>query len=154
MNNQDPLKPISKLMPLFILLAITTTLLFGLVIYTAFYGEPDLGNNKAMENDPHKGLDIVDGIDLESGLLATGDYELVKRNCTSCHSGKLIAQNRASKEGWRSMINWMQETQGLWDLGQNEEAILEYLESCYGPEHMGRRKNLENIDWYELNPEH
>ena len=44
----------------------------------------------------------------------------------------------------------MQETQKLWDLGENEDIILDYLAEHYAPEDIGRRKNLENIEWYEL----
>ena len=44
----------------------------------------------------------------------------------------------------------MQETQELWDLGNNEAPILDYLAKHYGPENKGRRENLEDIEWYEL----
>ena len=80
-----------------------------------------------------------------------GDYKmLVVANCTACHSGKLVTQNRASKEGWRNMIRWMQETQNLWQLGENEEKILEYLSTNYAPKDQGRRASLKVEEWYEL----
>ena len=68
----------------------------------------------------------------------------------ACHSSKLITQNRASKEGWLSMIRWMQETQNLWELGPNHEIIVNYLVANYPPIEKGRRARLSNIDWYEL----
>lgn len=97
--------------------------------------------------------EIVDGKDVATGLLADQHYQLVKANCTNCHSAQLITQNRATREGWESMIRWMQRTQKLWDLGENEVLILDYLSKNYAPEATGRRKNLEEIDWYVLSEE-
>lgn len=91
-----------------------------------------------------------EGIHLPTGLKADANLELVIANCTPCHSAKLISQNRATKEGWKNTIVWMQQTQNLWDLGENEEKIIAYLAKNYAPELQGRRKPLENIEWYEL----
>jgi nitrate reductase cytochrome c-type subunit len=93
---------------------------------------------------------VEDGIHVATGLIADDNYQLVVSNCTSCHSPKLITQNRATKEGWTKMIKWMQETQNLWDLGENEELIVEYLAKNYAPEFKGRRAALTNVEWYEL----
>lgn len=76
--------------------------------------------------------------------------ELVVTNCTNCHSARLIVQNRATRDGWIAMIRWMQETQNLWDLGDNEAAIIDYLARNYAPHKKGRRANLEGVEWYEL----
>ena len=76
--------------------------------------------------------------------------ELVVANCVHCHSYKLISQNSATREGWKSMIVWMQETQGLWPLGQSEDQILDYLSENFAPKNAGRRAPLMDIDWYEL----
>ena len=94
--------------------------------------------------------DVVNGIHVPSGLIADDGYELVMGTCGACHSLKLVTQNRATKQGWLDMIRWMQETQKLWDLGDNEEKILNYLAKNYAPENKGRRENLTNIDWYVL----
>lgn len=94
--------------------------------------------------------EIVDGVDLTSGLVAEGDYLLVKTTCTACHSGKLVTQNRATREGWEEMIRWMQATQKLWDLGETEGPILDYLAEHYSPEYQGRRANLVVEEWYEI----
>lgn len=93
---------------------------------------------------------VVDGIDTLTGLVAAGDYLLVKGNCLACHSAKLITQNRADREGWLGMIHWMQEKQNLPDLGPNEGPILDYLSTYYAPEESGRRPPLEVTEWYEL----
>ena len=111
---------------------------------------------KATEKNPHDALvDQVDlppevQIDSVSGLVVDGNFELIRGQCTACHSAKLITQNSASREGWQQMIRWMQETQGLWDLGENESLILDYLSKHYGIKKSGRRAPLTNIEWYEL----
>jgi len=94
--------------------------------------------------------EFENGIHLESGLKEGEDLQLIIANCTSCHSAKMITQNRATREGWLHMIEWMQETQNLWELGDNEPLILDYLAANYAPEKKGRRAPLMNIDWYEL----
>lgn len=96
--------------------------------------------------------EIAEGIHLSSGLIVADGWELVKRNCTACHSGQLVAQNRATKEGWEKMIRWMQTTQGLWDLGEAEPIILDYLATHYAPEESGRRAaiDVDAIEWYIL----
>lgn len=93
---------------------------------------------------------IVDGIDVESGLITGKNYKLVKSNCTYCHSGKLITQNRMSRDGWEGTIRWMQATQNLPELGDNEGPILDYLAAFYAPIKRGRRAPIEDVDWYEL----
>jgi hypothetical protein len=94
-----------------------------------------------------------DGKDLdpETQLVLGTGFEIVKGNCTNCHSSALIIQNRFTREGWKAKIEWMQETQGLWPLGESEDVILDYLAEHYAPEaYVGRRAPLENIEWYEL----
>lgn len=93
---------------------------------------------------------VIDGIHVATSLIVDDRFQLVKNNCTNCHSGKLITQNRATREGWEQMIRWMQETQGLWDLGESESIILDYLAEHYAPKKQGRRAPLKNIEWYEL----
>ena len=75
---------------------------------------------------------------------------LVLQNCNSCHSTQLITQNRLTKVGWKSTIRWMQSTQNLWDLGEDEAPILTYLSKNYAPGATGRRQNLATEDWYTL----
>lgn len=93
---------------------------------------------------------IENGIHVRTGFIdAPGLMETVN-NCTNCHSSKLVIQNRMNKEGWIATIKWMQETQNLWDLGKNEAIIVDYLVANYPPKEMGRRGNLEGIEWYLL----
>lgn len=89
-------------------------------------------------------------LDSLTGFMAVGDYQIVVANCTGCHSSQLVLQNRATANGWRDMIRWMQETQGLWELGPNEDKIVQYLATHYAPEATGRRTNLAVEDWYDI----
>lgn len=95
---------------------------------------------------------IENGIHMATGLKVAEGWELVRTTCTACHSAALVTQNRATYEGWEDMIRWMQATQGLWDLGDTEPKILEYLANNYAPDESGRRANLdvEEIEWYIL----
>lgn len=96
--------------------------------------------------------EIVDGIHVETGLAYGTGFSIVKSTCLSCHSSKLIIQNRATREGWQEMIRWMQSTQGLPALGTKESLILDYLAEHYAPVETGRRMALDTneIAWYML----
>jgi hypothetical protein len=96
--------------------------------------------------------EVVDGIHTPTGFIADQNFELVVNNCTSCHASKLVTQNRQTAAGWKSIIEWMQEKQNLWDLGKDESKIIEYLAKNYAPENQGRRKNLvlTTDEWYVL----
>jgi len=95
---------------------------------------------------------VENGIHVKTGLKNDENLQLIIGACTSCHSAKLITQNRATRSGWSQMIDWMQETQGLPDLGEQEPKILDYLAKHYAPEEVGRRANLDmaEIEWYIL----
>lgn len=67
---------------------------------------------------------------------------LVAAQCSLCHSLALVTQNRADREGWRTLIRWMQKKHGLWELGELEAPILDYLENHYAPLGSGRRPPL------------
>jgi hypothetical protein len=82
-----------------------------------------------------------------TGLVIAPGFEQVRAQCTVCHSGRLVSQNRADRDGWLRMIRWMQETQGLWPLGDAEAVILDYLADNYAPRPRGRRAPLKvNFD--------
>ncbi|MDX1555779.1 MAG: hypothetical protein R3212_07120 [Xanthomonadales bacterium] len=82
---------------------------------------------------------LVDGVaqdplstDPQSGLVIDTDWELVRANCSGCHSTALVTQNRMNAEGWLHTIRWMQQKHNLWDLGESEDGIIAYLERNYG----------------------
>ncbi|MFT6336107.1 MAG: hypothetical protein ACI86M_002946 [Saprospiraceae bacterium] len=137
-------------------------LVLGGIVYISFQNSID----KALEPSPEpiksiphsrdaNALDpnrIEKGIHVETGMVYDDNFEIVRRSCTSCHSSKLVIQNRATRDGWKQMIDWMQETQGLQDLGKYEVKILDYLEKNYSPTDVGRRQSLkvEVEDWYVI----
>lgn len=81
-------------------------------------------------------------LDAKTGLVVAPGFEVVSVQCTVCHSAKLVTQNRSDRDGWLAMIRWMQVTQGLWSLGDNEGLVLDYLAANYGPLSVGRRRPL------------
>jgi hypothetical protein len=95
---------------------------------------------------------VIDGIHVQTGMVYDENFKIVRSACTSCHSSKLITQNRATRDGWKQMIRWMQATQGLPDLGKREVIILDYLAKNYAPKDEGRRMVLDQseIEWYAL----
>ncbi len=80
----------------------------------------------------------------ESGLAVDESLALVKGHCLACHSAQLITQNRLSREGWLRTIRYMQKNHNLWDLGEMEKPVLDYLAKHYSskPTTQVRRKNL------------
>ena len=119
---------------------------------TAFSSKPKTTLTTVEETEVENDFDAIEnGIHLRTGFIADDGLMTVVNNCTNCHSAKLVTQNRMTKEGWAATIKWMQETQNLWDLGDNEKIILNYLANNYAPEKKGRRQNLEHINWYTLN---
>ena len=112
--------------------------------------ETTLAKNEVDEISDQDWDKIENGIHVRTGLIDADGLMTVVSNCTSCHSAKLITQNRMSAERWNETIKWMQETQGLWELGGNQEIIVNYLVANYPSIKKGRRMRLENIEWYEL----
>lgn len=70
--------------------------------------------------------------DPETGLKIDTGFEVVKQTCTACHSARLITQSGKTRAGWLDSIRWMQQSQGLWPLGDYEIPILDYLSANYG----------------------
>jgi hypothetical protein len=90
-------------------------------------------------------------LDKATGLIVSDGLDLVTAHCTGCHSSKLITQFHTDRKGWLEKIRWMQQKQKLWDLGEAEPKILDYLAKNYPPtEKVNRRAALKNIDWYKL----
>jgi len=94
--------------------------------------------------------EIENGIHVRTGLKEGEGLMVVVAHCTACHSAQLIIQNRMNKERWNATIRWMQETQNLWELGAQQEVIVNYLVKNYPVYRKGRRENLQDIEWYKL----
>jgi CxxC motif-containing protein (DUF1111 family) len=93
----------------------------------------------------------IAGENAQTALASGEGMELVQANCGACHSLALVTQNRMSRERWISTIRWMQDKQGLWDLGESEARIVDYLQQYYGvTEPRWRRKPLNLPDLEEL----
>jgi hypothetical protein len=89
--------------------------------------------------------------DPETGLALDTNLYMVKAQCTSCHSSKLILANHFTGDGWKQKIHWMQEKHNLWDLGETEKQVLDYLEKYQAPApSVARRTPLKDIKWYKL----
>ena len=99
---------------------------------------------------PEDGDRIENGTHMRTGLKEGEGLMETVNNCTTCHSAKLITQNRMDRERWVATIRWMQKTQNLWDLGENEEIIVNYLVTNYPPGRKGRREALTEPEWYKL----
>ena len=85
----------------------------------------------AAETDPRTGLIIADG------------WELVNAHCGACHSHRLVITQRGDADFWRSLIRWMQRTQNLWQIPEEQETkLIGYLAANYNETDWGRRPPL------------
>ncbi len=72
----------------------------------------------------------------------TGDV-FVRAHCGACHSLSLVTAQRGDREFWLKTIRWMQRTQNLWPLPEEQEVlILDYLARNYNESEWGRRPSL------------
>ncbi|MDG1528290.1 MAG: monoheme cytochrome C [Polaribacter sp.] len=122
------------------------------LLYLRVY-DPNLNFLNASNKDLVEIVDedlIVDGIHIRTGFVEDDGLMTVVNNCTTCHSSKLVIQNRMNTDRWNATIKWMQQTQNLWELGPNQKIIVDYLVKNYPPIKKGRRASLTNLNWYEL----
>lgn len=154
MSNQDEIRKIVQTISrlTYIILLVVGMIVALLAYYTVDPTMPALTKltsttTESESEDPDK---IENGIHLRTGLIEAEGLTAVINNCTNCHSAKLVIQNRMNKERWVSTIRWMQRTQNLWQLGDQEEVILNYLVTNYPPQKKGRRQSLGEIEWYAL----
>ena len=130
--------------------------LLGIVVLLGIFWIMDPHIFSSNKSKAYSEIEIIDddrienGIHLRTGLVDGDGLMTVVNNCTNCHSAKLVTQNRMSAERWNATIRWMQETQNLWDLGPNQDIIVNYLVTNYPVQDVGRRAVLSNIEWYEL----
>ncbi|MEM1189342.1 MAG: hypothetical protein AAGA95_03390 [Pseudomonadota bacterium] len=90
----------------------------------------------------HSTVSVADQ-DSATGLEIAPGWELVRGHCGSCHSLRLVTQNRGDRAHWEHTIRWMQQTQNLWPIPAAQEAVLlDYLAENYGISQQFRRKPL------------
>lgn len=75
-------------------------------------------------------------VDPQSGLIMAPGWELVNYQCNACHTSMIVTQNRGDKAFWQETLQWMVDTQGLWDLSDTWEPTLSYLSTYYGQAEM------------------
>ncbi|GAB3021098.1 hypothetical protein [Spirosoma pulveris] len=126
---------------------VVTALTIGLASFRGVYQPAQLAT-QVVKIDTTK-------IDPESGMVNDPSLMMVKAQCTACHSSKLILQHRFTRAGWQERIRWMQKYHKLWDLGESEKVVLDYLEKNYGPQtavnlNTFRRAPLKEVKWYKL----
>ncbi|MBT8263403.1 MAG: monoheme cytochrome C [Bacteroidia bacterium] len=145
---------VKKVYRLLMLILVFSVLTGGVLVYfTVNPGFLDFNQTTAelVEVPVEVDEDLIEnGIHVRTGLVEADGLMEVVNNCTACHSAKIVTQNRMSAERWNATIKWMQETQNLWDLGGNQEIIVNYLVTNYPPSAKGRRMVLTDIEWYEL----
>jgi hypothetical protein len=147
-------KQVKKVYRLLTLLFMLFLMVGGLLVY--YTTNPDFFTyNTETETVASVPIDvdedrIENGIHVRTGLVDAEGLMTVVNNCTNCHSSKIILQNRMNTERWNTTIKWMQETQNLWELGKNQEVIVNYLVTNYPVKDKGRRDILSNINWYVL----
>lgn len=71
-------------------------------------------------------------VDPTSQLIMAPGWELVRGQCNACHTSAIIAQNPGNRKVWRETLQWMIDTQGLWQLSDTWEPVLDYLVANYG----------------------
>ncbi len=157
MSKQDNFRKQVKSFYSILVVSFAMVLLIGVlgVIYmmdpSVFSSKKDTPNSEVVDVNPDDDWDkIENGIHLRTGFKDGEGLMTVVNNCTNCHSAQLVIQNRMNEERWIETIRWMQKTQNLWDLGDNEKVIVNYLVTNYPPKSKGRREALTNIEWYPL----
>lgn len=75
-------------------------------------------------------------VDPQSGLIMAPGWELVNYQCNACHTSMIVTQNRGDKAFWKETLQWMVDTQGLWDLSDTWGPTLSYLSTYYGQAEM------------------
>lgn len=103
------------------------TLVIGLIVVFA--------TGSSLSDEPS-----AQNIDEITGLIKSGDWQLVRNNCTACHSAKIITQQSGSATQWLTLIRWMQREQNLWQFEEGtENRIISYLAKNYAPKATRRR---------------
>ena len=86
-------------------------LICSILLYALFGDQFDFNFNKPSKSQQESATSlqsvqeedwdrVENGIHLRTGLVYDPQFDIIRANCTACHSGKLVAQNRATREGW------------------------------------------------------
>lgn len=68
------------------------------------------------------------------GLPHTDGYEDIAIYCSACHTLEIVMQQRASRERWDYMLEWMTKEQNMPPLPKDQKTkVLNYLSENFGP---------------------
>ena len=95
---------------------------FLIVVWIALFASTHQAEDQSLPLDPVLAADKA------------GNWKLVRAHCTSCHSSQIFKNLRLSRRDWRDVIKRMQAEEGMWELGESEPKVLDYLETYFGPE--------------------
>lgn len=92
------------------------------VAFTAGGAEPEMETEEAEASEEDFGqLFVADGV------------EETYYTCTACHSEMIVAQQGKTRDGWKKLLVWMVEEQGMSELPEDElNVVLDYLAEHYG----------------------
>lgn len=86
---------------------------------------------------------VAADIDSATGLRVATNWELARAHCGVCHSYRLVTANRGDRGYWLDTLRWMQRTQNLWPIPEDQETkLLDYLAANYNETDWGRRPPL------------
>ena len=104
----DKNSTLAKLSRLNWIAGLVSILSFLLLLYVGFGGSLGWGSEPAAADEEMPAQAVIaadttdnrveDGIHLATGLIYADGFETVRKNCTACHSGKLVTQNKATRE--------------------------------------------------------
>jgi hypothetical protein len=99
---------------------------------------PAQESGEKMTYTPHTEEPLIDDqgrkIHRGTGLVIADGWTHVVAHCIACHSPKQFLRQRGTKATWQYIIDWMQDTQGLWEFPPGvEDEIIDYLATNYGP---------------------
>lgn len=93
-------------------------------------------------------IDPISGLKID----AEENWKLIKPNCTQCHSERLLIQQQLDRKDWLKAIRRMQSKENLWDLGDAESKILDYLSTYYGASDRSKKQRVRRAQLQPVEP--
>ena len=93
-------------------------------------------------------IDPISGLKID----AEENWKLIKPHCTQCHSERLLIQQQLDRKDWLKAIRRMQSKENLWDLGDVEPKILDYLSKYYGASENSRKHRVRRAQLQQVEP--
>ena len=78
------------------------------------------------------------------GLPRDDGYEDVALYCSACHTLEIVMQQRAGRQRWAHMLDWMTKEQNMPPLPDGDQLrVLDYLAKNFGPSPPWREGSTE-----------